>query len=141
MKIIYAEDIGNYWQTSKSGPDSWIDKAKKEIASIGGKIITELYGMDETGRSAFSLVFSIGADTFKIVWPVLPSRTGNERAAKVQASTMLYHDVKHKVVMAKVKGTRTSFFEYLMLPDGQTMSNVSGDRLLELAPRMIGSGK
>lgn len=141
METVYAEEVGNYWQTSKSSPDSWIDKAKREIASIGGKIITEIYGMDETGRSAFSLVFSIGADTFKIVWPVLPSKSGNERAAKVQAATMLYHDVKHKVVMSKVKGTRTSFFEYLMLPDGQTMSNVSGDRLLELAPRMIGSGK
>lgn len=138
MATIYAEDVGNYWKTSQSSPDAWIDKAKKEIKSIGGKIITEIYGMDDTGHSAFSLVFQIGTDTFKIVWSVLPTRQSkDEKAAKVQAATMLYHDVKHKVVMAKVKGVRTSFFEYLMLPNGQVLSSVSGDHLLDLAPQML----
>ena len=119
MSKVYAEEI-NYWQTSVSQPDTWIDRAKKEIASIGGKIQVEMFGATADGRAAFMLGFTLGTDQFKIEWPVLPSRTGKDKAAKIQAATLLYHDVKHKVVMAKVKGARPAFLEYLMLPDGST---------------------
>lgn len=119
MSKVYAEDV-NYWQTSQSQPDTWIDRAKAEIASVGGKVQVEMFGATADGRSAFMLGFTLGGDQFKIEWPVLPSRTGKDKAAKVQAATLLYHDVKHKVVMAKVRGIRAAFLEYLMLPDGST---------------------
>lgn len=116
---VYAEDI-NYFRTSKKHAETWIEDAKKLIAGIGGKILSELYGTDSKGQGAFSLEFQIGTDVFRIVWSVLPvKKSGNEHAAKIQAATLLFHDVKHKVVMAKIRGIRSTFLEYLVLPSGQ----------------------
>lgn len=128
--MVYAEDI-NYWKSSQTSPDSWIDKAKKEIQGIKGKIQGEAFGQDANGRAAFMLAFAIGEDSYRITWSVLPVRSPNatsERAAKIQAATLLYHDVKHKCVMAKVKGTRSSFLEYYLLPTGQTVAQAANDK-------------
>jgi hypothetical protein len=135
-KVVYAEDVP-YWKTSQSSADAWLDKTKREITDINGKILAEAFGVDATGKSAFMLAFGIGADQFKLVWPVLPSKTGNSKAAKVQAATMLYHDVKAKVVTAKVMGIRAAFFNYLMLPNGQTASEASSQDFLSLVPQMM----
>lgn len=134
--IIYAEDVP-YFQTSQAFAESWIEKAKREISSINGKINAEAFGMDDTGRSAFILAFSIGTDTFKLTWPVLPSKKGNQKAAKIQAATALYHDVKARVVSAKFLGLRGAFFNYLMLPGGKTAADVTGEAFLELVPKMM----
>lgn len=108
--MIYAEDVGNYWKTSTAAPDSWIDKTKAEIRAAGGEVLKEAFG-DQDGRAAFMLEFTFGADTFRAVWPVLPTRKpADARAARVQAATMLYHDVKSKCVSAKVHGLRAAFF-------------------------------
>lgn len=142
---VYAEDI-NYWQTSKSAADTWIARARKEIESISGKIMGEAFGSNVDGKAAFMLSFKIGEDRFKVVWPVLPSKTNKSNAAKIQAATLLYHDIKHKVVMAKVKGVRTAFVEYLLLPNGQTVNEAVRDtnQFLDLVPPqiiMLGSGE
>jgi hypothetical protein len=79
--LIYAEDL-NYWKSGQSSPDTWIDKAKREIAAAGGKVVSEAYGKDETGRAAFLLEFSFVGERFKAIWPVLKSRAGNERASR-----------------------------------------------------------
>ncbi len=139
-KPIYAEDVP-YFQTSQSSADTWIDKCKKEIASVGGKVQAEAFGQDATGRAAFMLAFSIGEDTFRLTWPVLASKKGNTKAAKIQASTALYHDVKARVVSAKFLGARAAFFTFLMLPNGRTASEVGATDFLALVPRlMIGAG-
>lgn len=129
-----AEDL-NYWQTSKSSPDTWIDRTKQQIETIGGKVLAEGYGSSD-GRAAYMLAFQLAEEQFKIVWPVLPSRTGNQRAARVQAATMLYRDVKARCVSAQVLGTRNAFFAFLMLPDGQTISQVNTERLLNALPQL-----
>lgn len=141
---IYAEDV-NYWQSSQSQPDTWIDRAKREISSVGGKVAAEAFGATADGRAAFMLAFMLGGDSYRIEWPVLPSRTGKDKAAKVQAATMLYHDVKHKCVMAKIRGVRAAFLEYLMLPDGSTAGHAASNvdsffATLSSVPR-LGSGK
>lgn len=141
---VYAEDI-NYWQTSQVEPDAWIEKSKKEITRIGGKILGEAFGADGDGKAAFMLRFIIGGDHFEIRWAVLPTRVqGKDKAAKIQAATLMYHDVKHKVVMAKVKGVRASFLEYLMLPNGQNVgqaASVDKAEFFQLASHlMLGSG-
>lgn len=123
-KLPYGEDI-NYWQTGKSSPDMWIERCKKEIRTFGGKILAEGFGADGDGRAAFMLSFEIKGDTYKIVWPVLPSRKGNEKSARIQAATMLYHDVKAKCVSATVLGVRAAFFGYWMLPDGRTAAEAT----------------
>jgi len=125
-KTTYAEEV-NYWKTGQSSPDTWIDRAKGEIIATGGKVLSEAYGSEmATGRSAFMLSFSFGEDMFKAVWPVLPSKSKNEKAARIQAATMLYHDIKN-----------SAFFHYLMLPDGRNVSQASNVELSELFPRML----
>ncbi len=118
---VYAETV-NYWQTSKKHAEIWIDDAVKLIKSIGGVIDSQATITDHsTGRVGFMLSFNIGGDRYRIAWPSLPSKTGNDKAARVQAATLLYHDVKHKVVMAKIKGVKGAFLEYYMLPDGKSV--------------------
>lgn len=130
----YAEDL-NYWQTSKSSPDTWVDRAKRQIEGIGGTVLAEGYGK-QAESAAYMLAFELGEEQFKIVWPVLPSRTNKHRAARVQAATMLYRDVKARCVSAQVLGTHAAFFAFLMLPNGQTMSQVDVNTLLDVVPQL-----
>jgi hypothetical protein len=139
MRVIYAEDV-NYWKSGQSAPDTWIDKAKTEIRAAGGKTLSEAYGKDGTGRAAYLLEFAFGAERFRAVWPVLSSRAGNERAAKIQAATMLYHDIKAKCVAAKVHGVRAAFFQFLLLPDGRTAAQAAAPELSALYPKLLTSG-
>lgn len=133
---IYAEDM-NYWKSSQSSPDTWIERAKKQIAALpSGKVTGEAFG-SSNGSGAYVLAFEIGADRFKVIWPVLPSRTKNEKAAKVQAATLLFHDVKYRCVIAKVFGVRTAFFNFLLLPDGRTAGEVASPELFEQLPRLL----
>lgn len=122
--MVYAEQI-NYWQTSRKQAETWIDDAIKLIKGIGGVILSSVSATDQNGRAGFMLEFKIGADQYKLIWQALPSKTKNDRAARVQAATLLFHDVKHKVVMAKVKGVRVAFLEYLQLPSGQTVGELA----------------
>jgi len=138
MTVIYAEDVGNYWKTSTVAPDTWIDKTKAEIKSAGGKVISEAFGSDDQGRSAYMLSFTFGADTFRAVWPVLSTRKpADARAARIQAATMLYHDVKSKCVSAKVHGLRAAFFQYAVLPDGRTAAQVATPELVMSYPKLL----
>lgn len=138
-KTLYAEDM-NYWQTGKSAPDSWIESARREIVGAGGKILGWAFGAEgTTGRSAYMLEFDLDGERFKIVWPVLPTRSGkNEQAARIQAATCLYHDVKARCISAKVLGKRAAFFSYLMLPDGQTVAHATAPELARQLPAMFG---
>lgn len=83
------------------------------------------------------LAFKIGGDRFKIHWPVLPSKGGHERAARVQAATMLYHDVKARCISAAVLGARAAFFSFLMLPDGRAVIEVSTPELMQAIPSIF----
>ena len=140
MKLPYGEEIGHYWQTSRTAPDTWIERAKKVLSDAGGKILTDAYGATADGRAAFMLIFKIGDSTFKLVWPVLPSSTGNEKAAKIQAATLLYHDVKAKAVAATVMGAETAFFSYLLLQDGRVTSELALPELHDVFPKLLAGG-
>jgi hypothetical protein len=140
MAELYAEDV-NYWKSGTSAPDTWIDRARKEIAAAGGKVLNEAFGRDEKGRAAYLLDFAFGSERFRAVWPVLRSRAGNERAARIQAATMLYHDIKAKCVSAKVLGVRAAFFQYLTLPDGRTAAQLATPELSERYPKLLTAGE
>lgn len=132
-----AEDV-NYWKTSRSSPDTWMDKTKRQIEQLGGQVLMEGFGNEPvTGRAAFMLAFEIGSDRFKVIWPVLSSKSGNERAARIQAATMLYHDVKAKCISAAVLGARAAFFSFLLLPDGRTTAEVSTPELMQAIPELF----
>ena len=146
--MIYAEDV-NYWKTGKSAPGIWLDKTAAQIEKLGGRVLIKAEGLHpETGREAYMLGLEIEGENYKVVWPVLPCYTqtqANERAAKVQAATMLYHDVKARCVSAVVLGARQAFFSYYMLPDGRSVSSVSTPELSEAVnqffPPSLGTGQ
>ena len=133
MKLPYAEDI-NYWKTGQGSPDSWIDKSASQIEKLGGKVYLHSFGVDDQMNSAYLILFKIDSDEYKIVWPVLPTKRGEEGAAKRQAATLLYHDVKAKCLTATIKGSREAFFGYLMLPDGRTTTEASIPELMKFVP-------
>ncbi|KKM80158.1 hypothetical protein LCGC14_1342650 [marine sediment metagenome] len=139
-ELPYAEDIGHYWQTSKSSPDQWIDRCKKLIESIGGVVVAEGFGAVE-GRSAYMMAFEIGDNSFKVVWPVLPSATGKSLAARRQAATLLYHDIKAKALTASVLGSKVAFFSYMMLSDGRVASEVAAPELIGAFPFQLPKGE
>ncbi len=134
---LYAEQV-NYWKTSQTSPDKWLNKTKKLILDIDGTILGEGFGSDPTrGYSAYMLQFEIDGERYKIVWPVLPSQTDDEIAAKRQATTFIYHDVKARVMSAKVLGSKAAFFSYWQLPDGRTASQASVVELTEGIPYLL----
>ncbi len=135
---LYAEQI-NYWRTSKSSPDVWLARTRVLIAKAGGQVMAEGYGSEpQTGRGLVMIAFELGGDRFKIVWPILPTKTGDDQAARRQAATMLHHDVKSRCISAKVLGPRPAFFSYLMLPGGQTVSELGAPDLVQVLPTFLG---
>lgn len=131
---IYAEHV-NYWKTSrKTTSDGWIEKAKKELQNIGGNVIEEGFIRQE-GKSAFLFSFVLENEQYKMIWPVLQSQyLEQEKAAKVQASTALYYEVKNTCVKAKFLGTRVAFIGYLMIDDGRTISQLNNEEFQEKLP-------
>ena len=136
VKLPYAEDVGHYWQTSRSSPDMWIDRAKKVIKDMGGEIIADGFGSTNE-QAAYMLAFKFKEQRYKVVWPVLPTYSGKETAAKTQATTMLYHDVKAKAMTASVLGVEAAFFAYMMLPDGRVSSELAKPELAEIFPKLL----
>ena len=136
--LPYAEAT-NYWRTSKSSPDLWLARIKELIRNAGGMVLADGFGHDATsGRGAYMVGFELAAERYKIVWPILPTKTGDEQGTKRQAMTMMYHDIKSRIVSAKVLGARAAFFAYLMLPDGRTASQVAAPELLDALPTFLG---
>ena len=125
MELPYADSL-NYWKTSRSSPDTWIERARRHIEKLGGVILGEAFGRNAEGRSAYMLTFEVDGSRFRVVWPVLPVKKKNdEYAARVQAATMLCHDIKAKCLTAKVLGARSAFFPYMLLPDGRQISSLA----------------
>lgn len=141
-QIPYAEDVSHYWKTSTSSPDSWLEKTKALIRGIDGKIVSEMIGMIQ-GKSGIMLEFYVADDSYRILWPILESKTGNELAAKRQAATFVYYDVKNAIVNSKVRGIRGAFHSYFLLPDGRIASQLSAPEIMEQLPSayLLSSGE
>ena len=135
MNLPYADDL-NYWKTSKASSEHWIQRTIKQIEKLEGSIIGHAFAqMGE--NAAFTIEFKIQGNSFKLIWPVLPTRNGSETAAKIQAATMLYHDTKAKCLKSLIFGPRTAFFEYLLLPDGRQMSQASDSEFNDILPEIF----
>lgn len=140
----YAENLP-YWKSGQSDPQKWLDKAATEIERAGGTVLSEGYGT-HAGTAAYMLRFKLDGDAFRVVWPVVESKyQGNDRdraflaAARRQAATMMYHDVKAACVKARVMGARAAFFAHLELPDGRVASELSGAEVTRF-PLMLTGG-
>ena len=130
VKKTYAEDLP-YWQTSRSS-DKALDEAKKNIAEAGGKITGEGFMMTD-GVSAFMLQFEIDGDTFRYVEPVIESKNGNTKSAKIQAAASLKHTIKSRCVEARRKGAKKAFIGEMLLSTGQTINEMDTPELAEFA--------
>ena len=135
----YAEEC-NYWKTGRSSADSWIDKAKKEITAVGGVIDGQGFMQDmQSGKAGYMLAFRFDNDPYRLVWPVLPVRTKNassEEAARRQAATAMYHDVKAKCVAIKFRGAAVAFAGERLLPSGRTVAESTDSEILEHMPML-----
>jgi hypothetical protein len=133
--MLYSEEV-NYWMTSRSSADDWIDKTIKLLESFGGLGVDWVYGK-QGAQSAYLIQFELLETKYKIIWPVLESKTGNIRAARVQAATLIYHDVKAKCLTARVLGIRAAFFNYLMLPNGKPAYILQAEEVYEMLPKIL----
>ncbi len=125
-----AEEV-NYWKTSRSSADSWIDKAVSVVEGFGATDIQHGFGQRD-GTGAFVLMFRIDDERFKIAWPILPTKSPKDMpAARVQAATLLYHDAKARSLSASILGVRQAFIGYLLLPDGRTVSELAAPEISE----------
>ncbi len=136
MDLAFAEDIGHYWKTSRRSPEQWMELTCKLIESLGGTVLAEGFGRVEE-QAAYMLSFKLGEDKFKVVWPVLPSKTGAAAAARRQAATLLHHDIKAKAMTASVLGNKAAFFSYILLSDGRTASSLAVPELANAFPFLL----
>ena len=136
-----------YFNTGTSAPDTWIAKARRELEKAGGEVLSEGFGR-EGDKSSFILRFRLQGQSFRVVWPVLESKRSFRgshkqepflKAAKRQAATMLYHDVKAACVKSRVVGARVAFFAHMELPDGRVASQLSGAEVVDF-PKLLPAG-
>ena len=141
MSQIFAHEV-DYWKTgSKRSPAQWIELTIKQIRDHGGTNVFQAVG-EQGKREAFLIQFTLGGEQYKIVWPVLPlpnymDSEANKRAARVQAATTLYHDVKSRCVAAARYGNAIGFFQFKMLPDGRTVQQIATHELLAGLPAIM----
>lgn len=137
----YADDL-NYWKTSRKSADTWLEDTVDLIEKMGGRVVSRAFGQDGCG-AAFLLAFEApDGERFKLVWPVLETKhVGDEKSARVQAATMIYHHVKSLCLAAKVFGIRTAFFSHYLLPDGQTVTELTDDEVQKHIPALIAEHK
>lgn len=133
-----AEDC-NYWKTSKSSPDQWVEKTIKLIEQFGGEVLGNAFG-SEQGRAAYMIRFQLDGQRFRLTWPVLPSEPRDAFHARRQAATMLWHHVKAQCVAAQVLGARTAFLPWVELDDGRIVGHLTDAELARQTPRILLAG-
>lgn len=129
FKSKFAEELP-YWKTGQSA-DKAISEAKSAITKNGGKITGEGFGMTDN-QGAFFLQFEMHGEEFRYVEQIMQSKTGNERAAKIQAAASLKHAIKARVNEAMRHGARRAFMSSLLLPNGQIIHQQSNESLIRL---------
>lgn len=143
MSLPQASDL-NYYKTSRSAPDTWLDKACEVIREAGGRIRGRGHGFeapdDGPEREAYFVTFELAGDLYRSVWPVLPDDKDDGLAARRQAATALYHDLKARAVRQKFCGARPAYLDMLVLPDGRTAAQASTPELTEHFPKLLTSG-
>lgn len=142
MQLPYADEVP-YFKTGTTTPDTWLEKAANEIKKREGAVVMRALANDiARGQGeAYLFVFMLEGEMFRVMWPVLPVRNDkDELAARRQACTMIFHDVKARCVSADVLGARTAFLSYLLLPGGQTAADISSPELAADLTKLLTPG-
>lgn len=120
MELPNAEEM-SYWKTSKAGVETWLDRTERLITNMGGEVDTRVAGKSN-GREAIMFVFRMAGDSYKILWPVLPTKKEDDRSAALrQAVTFIYHDTKARANRLKIFSPRVVFSDYLLV-EGKTLA-------------------
>ena len=108
------------------------------IEQFGGTLLASGFGNEHAaGRAAYMIRFELDGESFRIVWPVLASETGDTFSAQRQAATMLYHDVKAKCVASDALGSRVAFLCWLELPNGRPAFESTNEELVQELPQLL----
>ena len=135
QQLPHAESL-NYWKSSTSSAQSWLDKTEALIEGFGGEVSVVAKGKQDD-RVVFVMEFEFYPDRFRAVWPVLPPRGGDIKAAERQAATMLFHDVKARTLRVAVMGPRTAFLDFLLVESGMTLAQLSSAELQRGVPPLL----
>lgn len=124
-----------------------MDKTIKILKEYGAVFTGRAHGHDMiTGQEAYMMQFSLDGDNYKIVWPVLtPKQEKDGNAARRQAATMLYHDIKARLMYATVHDIRNAFLPMLLVTDASgrllAMGEVATPELMDRIPKMLEGGR
>lgn len=132
--LPFAEDCP-YWKSGSSSPEVWVQKIIGLIEGFGGEVVSHAFGM-QTGKAAYMFEFRYEAEMYKILWPVLASRSGEHLAEQRQAITAIYHDVKAKINAAHTLGARTAFFSHLLI-EGRPLSQIANHEIARSLPQLL----
>ena len=136
-------DRANYWKTGERSADTQLDRSSQLIMDAGGVINARGIGMFG-GNESVLLGYELDGESYRIVWPVLVPRNENSmkdrRAARIQAATFVYHDVKSKCMAAQILGTRTAMLPYLLTANGRTVAELTNPELEKSLPKMLPRG-
>lgn len=130
-----AEEVDHYYKTSTRSPETWFEMCRNLITKKGGKII-RWANADDSGKEVFIIQFSYGQTQYRMHWNVLPTR-GSAIAARRQAVTALYHDIKAALVRAEWFGFDKAFVAWREIGDGRTMSDVTKEEIGSALPKLL----
>lgn len=134
-QLPFAKDLP-YWRTSSSSVETWLEKIRRLILAADGDVISEAFA-DQQGNRAFLFEFDLAGERFRVTWPVCQISKDEElRAAKVQAVTMVYHDLKARIVTAKVIGAKRALLSYLLI-GGRTAGDIAEHFDPDSLPRLL----
>ena len=135
MSRPYAEKC-SYWKTSKSSADDWHEKTTALIEKFGGIVTSSGFG-SSGGKQAYMIEFEFEGDQYKTIWPALESELGDQKSARKQAATMLYHDTKAKLISAQALGFKTAMFQWYRVPDGRSAFELADQELISHVPQLL----
>ncbi len=136
--LPFAQDV-NYWQSGRTAVDVKIDGVSSMIVDVGGSILSR--GNVARGEAEMIFIeFSLDGSAYRIAWPILPidsDRNGKEPAARIQAATLMHHEVKSICVKAKVFGPGAAFVPYLLLENGRTVVESAAPEIAAAMPKLL----
>ncbi len=125
MEKLPSASKFSFWKTGTAQPDSILDKAKAILKKVGGSETGRML-LYSNGRGGIVYAFEIKGERFRVNWPYLSGSESDLPAIKIQAATFIYHEIKMRVNKIGIFPNRVIFFDWLILPSGQTVSETDG---------------
>lgn len=132
---MFAEEVGAYYNTSRRTPDTVFAMTKKLIEKRGGWV-TRSANIQDGDNELFLIEFIYDKKVYRLSWPVLPTRK-SALAARRQAATAQYHDVKAALVRADFMGFERAFKTWLAIDAKRTVSDLTHEEISSALPKLL----